>query len=708
MKRAEKAAKEFQKEMLAVGKTVAAASAVAVTGLAFMTKAAINNMDALYKQAQMAGVSVESLSALAYAADLAGVNQEELTSSMVKLTKGMSEAKQGTGEALKAFEALGIEIDSLGNADAAIDAIAAQFGELEDGAEKTALAIALFGKSGAQMIPFLNAGSEGLAQMRGEADLLGKIIKTSAAKSAEEFNDNLTKLGSIVQGLTNRFAANLLPSLNNITQGFFDAYLQSDGMREEMNKLIGVNMVRWAENIVIALAHIVDVGVMVARVMVAIGSSIQVVAADIKVLFNALNFANPANLSNLKENYKSFEASLENRTGALERAGNAYNEVFSSKGSFFADLAKDSVDKARMLAALPKDDGDLSVSGLKRNAPKLTDGKTSGSDRFADMLASAKRLAPEYEREREHALKMNDIKNQMAGLTENERKVQEAVNQVLDSTSKKLQDIADKREEAAGKGANQAILDEYDKQAEAIARIGEEYVKLTRIQEESSIAAQRTFSFGWNQAFNQFVEDSTNQATQAGDMFNSLTSNMASAIDNFVETGKLSFGDFAKSVIKDLIKIELQARASALLRAGITAIGNAFSGGFGTGNAYGNQDMGQYFATGGYTGNGGKFEPAGIVHKGEYVMDAATTKRIGVQNLERMRGYANGGYVGAPPMPAQGGGQSVVVNVINQSSQPVEARQSAPQFNGEQFVQNVVLSDIRRNGPIGQAMRGGI
>jgi hypothetical protein len=59
-------------------------------------------------------------------------------------------------------------------------------------------------------------------------------------------------------------------------------------------------------------------------------------------------------------------------------------------------------------------------------------------------------------------------------------------------------------------------------------------------------------------------------------------------------------------------------------------------------------------------------------------------------------------------MPKQGGGQQLVVNVINQSSQPVEARQSAPQFDGERFVQNVVLSDIRRNGPIGQAMRGGI
>lgn len=61
--------------------------------------------------------------------------------------------------------------------------------------------------------------------------------------------------------------------------------------------------------------------------------------------------------------------------------------------------------------------------------------------------------------------------------------------------------------------------------------------------------------------------------------------------------------------------------------------------------------IGPTFATGGYTGPGGKYEPAGIVHKGEYVIDAASTRRIGVSNLNRLRGYADGGVVDSiPPM----------------------------------------------------------
>ena len=54
------------------------------------------------------------------------------------------------------------------------------------------------------------------------------------------------------------------------------------------------------------------------------------------------------------------------------------------------------------------------------------------------------------------------------------------------------------------------------------------------------------------------------------------------------------------------------------------------------------------FATGGFTGTGGKYEPAGIVHRGEFVFTKEATSRIGVGNLYRlMRGYATGGYVGA-------------------------------------------------------------
>lgn len=84
------------------------------------------------------------------------------------------------------------------------------------------------------------------------------------------------------------------------------------------------------------------------------------------------------------------------------------------------------------------------------------------------------------------------------------------------------------------------------------------------------------------------------------------------------------------------------------------------------------------FASGGYTGDGGRLEPAGVVHRGEFVMSKAATERLGVGNLEALhqsalRGYATGGLVSttgkvakavsARPGDSTGAaGQGVVIN----------------------------------------------
>lgn len=110
------------------------------------------------------------------------------------------------------------------------------------------------------------------------------------------------------------------------------------------------------------------------------------------------------------------------------------------------------------------------------------------------------------------------------------------------------------------------------------------------------------------------------------------------------------------------------------------------------------------WASGGYTGAGGKFEPAGVVHRGEYVFDQESTGRLGVPFLESLRrGYAGGGVVHAPAQVSQ---PSLQLNLINQSSQPVQAKPGAMSFDGKRWIQEVVLSDLRTNGPIARSMKG--
>ncbi|MCB5411320.1 tape measure protein [Pseudogemmobacter faecipullorum] len=113
------------------------------------------------------------------------------------------------------------------------------------------------------------------------------------------------------------------------------------------------------------------------------------------------------------------------------------------------------------------------------------------------------------------------------------------------------------------------------------------------------------------------------------------------------------------------------------------------------------------YASGGYTGPGGKYQPAGVVHKGEYVMDADTVRKGGgpaaFDALRRgIKGYAGGGYVGTPSIPsvARAGraGASTSINVIDQrsaGSPPIETTtESGP--NGREVVTMIVKDEMAR------------
>jgi tape measure domain-containing protein len=107
-------------------------------------------------------------------------------------------------------------------------------------------------------------------------------------------------------------------------------------------------------------------------------------------------------------------------------------------------------------------------------------------------------------------------------------------------------------------------------------------------------------------------------------------------------------GKSATEVIQSLGKAMLKAALQGALM-GSGPFGKIFGGGI-----FGSIFGGLGFADGGYTGRGGKYEPAGIVHRGEYVMSKAATNRIGVGNLESLhrgalKGFAAGGYVGDAP-----------------------------------------------------------
>ena len=125
----------------------------------------------------------------------------------------------------------------------------------------------------------------------------------------------------------------------------------------------------------------------------------------------------------------------------------------------------------------------------------------------------------------------------------------------------------------------------------------------------------------------------------------SALSGLSDQLTEFLTTGKASFKDFASSIIGMIVKMIAQMvvfnTLSGLMPGGgggSFSFANMLGGGGKAAKGYSN---------GGYTGDGGKYEPKGIVHGGEFVFTKEATKRIGTRNLYKlMRGYANGGVVG--------------------------------------------------------------
>lgn len=198
---------------------------ISAAGLSAFVKQSIDAADNLGKLAQRVGVTVESLSALEYAGKLADVSTEQLGDALKKLSVNLQEGAAGSKELRAAFAAVGIGADELGRigADEALGRIAQAFAQAEDGAGKTALAVKLFGRAGSDLIPLLNAGRQGLAAAADEAQRFGLIVSTEAAKAAESFNDNLTRLQEQSRALSIRVANDLLPTLTKFAQTMVDS-----------------------------------------------------------------------------------------------------------------------------------------------------------------------------------------------------------------------------------------------------------------------------------------------------------------------------------------------------------------------------------------------------------------------------------------------------------------------------------------------------
>ena len=179
-------------------------------GLAAMAKGAIDAADNMFDLSQKTGVSVESLSKFQQAANASGTSIEGVGAAMIKLNKGLA---AGGGPAADALKALGLSATDasgkLKSTDKVMLEVADKFKAMPDGAQKTALALKLFGKAGADMIPLLNGGAKSI-------EGLAATMSTKFAQGADKLNDKLAALQGKLLGLGVSIGTALMPLLNGI------------------------------------------------------------------------------------------------------------------------------------------------------------------------------------------------------------------------------------------------------------------------------------------------------------------------------------------------------------------------------------------------------------------------------------------------------------------------------------------------------------
>jgi hypothetical protein len=188
---------------------------------------ALKILDQLDDLSEKTGITVERLSELRFAGEAVGTPLEAIATGVGRLSKQMAEAAGGNKEAIETFKTLGVEVKNadgtLRGSDQVLGDIADRFRSYEDGAAKAALAQRIFGKSGADMIPLLNQGRDGIERLRREAEQLGAIYGGDLAKDAATLNDNITKLRLSSEAAAIALGGPFIKSLVRITEQMIEA-----------------------------------------------------------------------------------------------------------------------------------------------------------------------------------------------------------------------------------------------------------------------------------------------------------------------------------------------------------------------------------------------------------------------------------------------------------------------------------------------------
>jgi len=171
------------------------------------------------------GVAAEALSELRYAAEQSGSGAEDLEKGLRTMSRNIIEAARGSVEAQRNLGRLGLTIADLTglSPDQQFELIADRLAAIQNPLNRTTIAMEIFGRTGASLLPLLSTGAKGIQELRQEANRLGLTMSTEDAEAAEAFGDTLSSLWRTLKQVVFVVGGALAPSLKQIAEWVRDA-----------------------------------------------------------------------------------------------------------------------------------------------------------------------------------------------------------------------------------------------------------------------------------------------------------------------------------------------------------------------------------------------------------------------------------------------------------------------------------------------------
>lgn len=305
---------------------------LSLAALAHKVDSVTESMAHLQDASEKTGASVERLSQLQFFAGVSGSNIDAVTTALAKLSKGMVSTGVEAAPTTQALKYLGLSAkDAAGNLkdpSMLFEEIAHKLIGYEDGAGKAAIAQALFGKAGAEMLPTLKTMAE-----------LGSVeasVTTEQAKAAEDYQGALARLHRQKEVVWNQIVGAMLPSMQSLVDALLEASKKTDSLNSAAKHLAEDGSITdWADKGAKAVAILIDAIKFIPNLLSAVSSSFQVVSADINLIAKAGVLANPAAIAAAaaagRNVFKEFQDALTERNEKLATADAKYAALLTGE-----------------------------------------------------------------------------------------------------------------------------------------------------------------------------------------------------------------------------------------------------------------------------------------------------------------------------------------------------------------------------------------